>query len=157
MKDAQKATLFRPGNKAGLRHGGETGIKRLAAGEKFPAHSPAHEAQLDVFNDIESHGLKSFLESRAVQVEALCDLFWSEIVKAAEAGDVELLDKRVKRWGWLRGVADRSWRGVLEMRSANEDEIVLDAIAAAKDATDEQIATVDPPMANDGTGGVGGA
>jgi hypothetical protein len=124
-----EGTRYAEGNQARTVHGGEGAIKRISEGKRFIAGSPASSAELRVYEQIEQVGLCSYLESRAVQVEAVADLFFSEIAKAARAHDAEVLDKRVKRWGWLRGVADRTWRQVREMQkegpaALNYDQLI---------------------------------
>ena len=114
---------FAPGQTGFLQHGAEQGVVRLRAGLPFDPETPAHAAELAVFDAIERSGLRSYLESRAVQVEAVCDLFYSEIAQAAEAHDAELLDARTKRWGWLRGVADRTWKIVLGMGNGSSQTL----------------------------------
>lgn len=104
------------GNQSATKHGGEGAIRRIQHGQSFIEGSPAHAAELAVYEQLEEAGLASYLESRAVQVEAVCDLFAGEIARAASIGDAELLDQRVKRWGWLRGVADRTWKLVEQVR-----------------------------------------
>lgn len=107
-----------PGNQYGAIHGGEAGIEAVRHGRPFLEGSPAHAAELAVYEQLDEVGLPSYLESRAVQVEAVCDLFAGEIARAASTGNAELLDQRVKRWGWLRGVADRTWKLVEQIRQA---------------------------------------
>lgn len=126
------------GNQNRLVHGGEAAIKRLGRGEVFQPESPAHQAQLAIYDELDQAGLRSYLESKAVQAEAICDLFYGEIARAAQARDAELLDKRVKRWGWMRGVADRTWKLVLQIEKQGGGGDVLDVALSASEEGDNE-------------------
>jgi len=126
------------GNNNRLVHGGEAAIKRLGRGEVFRSESPAHQAQVAIYEELDQAGLRNYLESKAVQAEAICDLFYSEIARAAQARDAELLDRRVKRWGWMRGVADRTWKLVLQVEKQGAGGDVLDVALSASEEGDNE-------------------
>lgn len=89
------------------KHGGEAGVRALSKGE--PLHGPAREAELMVRDELETTGRYSLIKRNAVRLQAVADLFWVAIQKAAEDQDIKALDRYVARFGWLAGASLRAW------------------------------------------------
>jgi hypothetical protein len=138
---------FKPGNQAGLRHGGEAAVKAIQHGE--PLSGPARQAELAVYEVLETEGRFSLVKRNAARLQAATDLYWSAISRLMESvtargGDIPAdvviirLDKFVKRFGWLAGCSQRAWAQVKEEEKDARDAMVTDYEVLLREAADER-------------------
>ena len=74
------------------------------------------------------------LRQEAIRLKTACNLFWGALCAAADKGDVEALDRYVKRYGWLAGSTIRAWIAVGQAeRDAGHPADLGDALEAAKE------------------------
>ncbi|MDD5189918.1 MAG: hypothetical protein PHE50_02615 [Dehalococcoidales bacterium] len=97
-------------NQNAVKHGGEGAIKRIQA-QKPLIGLAAHELE-SVKNDLEIKGISDMVRADAIRLQAVCNLFWDAVSKAAQEGDIPALDRYVARFGWLSGVTLRAWAQV---------------------------------------------
>lgn len=114
-----------------LKHGGESAIKRLKTDEPFTGL--AAEAAAQVAEEIETQGIDAVMTRQAVRLQAVCDLFWNAIEKAAEDGDLETLDRYIKRFGWLSGVTLRSMVEIQKISKARKPQNIIDALGGGQE------------------------
>ena len=131
--------LWQPGpggpvdNKHRLTHGGAGAVERMRQGQPFPADSLARQAELEVYDELETSGRYALTVRNAARLQACCDLYWAAVSKAAEDGDLEALDRYVKRFGWLAGSSLRAWAQVRSEEVEGDDSaVIVDAIIAAR-------------------------
>lgn len=102
-----------PGNNGNaVKHGGEAALDRIKTGEALTG--PAREAELAAIDEFNTAGRQSLVLRNALRLQAACDLFWQAVNGAAEAGDLEALDRYVARFGWLAGASLRAWAQVAQ-------------------------------------------
>jgi len=117
-------------------HGGEATVKALKAGT--PLTGLAAEAELAVYEELDTAGRYAIVVRNAARVQAAADLYWNAVAKAAQDQDLEALDRYIKRHGWLSGVALRAWAQV-KAEAPDGQVYVLDmALQAAEEAQREQ-------------------
>ena len=121
---------FSEGNRAAVKHGGESAI--LAIREGKPFKGLAAQAERDVQADLASSGRGGLVREIAVRAHTAMRLYWSAVQQAADDGDLAALDSYCARFGWLAGVASRAWREVREEEKQTGDPGgVLDAALVA--------------------------
>jgi len=113
----------------------------VAIREGKPLTGPAREAELAVYEELETQGRYSLVRRNAARLQAACDLYWSAISKLMQTvneqggtpADVVIvkLDRYVARFGWLAGASLRAWAQVKEEEKDAGDVVILDAIAEA--------------------------
>ena len=115
-------------NKNAQKHGGEAAIKAIQMGDHL--RGLAAKAENNVHSEFILDGHYSLVVRNATRLQAAADLFWDAILGAAEEGDLERLDRYVKRFGWLASSALRAWSQVKnESRKVEIDAShVLEAI-----------------------------
>ncbi|MBN1975956.1 MAG: hypothetical protein JW918_01020 [Anaerolineae bacterium] len=123
---------FTEGNRANLRHGGESAVKAIQRGE--PLTGLAAQAEADVYTELDTKGRPALVIRNAARLQAATDLYWNAIQAVADQGNLEMLDKYVKRFGWLAGASLRAWESARKESAQGDDGLILDAMAAAKDA-----------------------
>jgi hypothetical protein len=96
-----------PGNDKAVKHGGAGAIKRITSGKPFIGI--AHDAELQVQEEYSTAGPAALELRNAQRLQAAADLYWNAVSKAAEAGDLQEIDKYIQRYGWLAGLALRGW------------------------------------------------
>ena len=124
---------LRQRGEANQRHGGESAVKAIQRGEVFQLGTLARDAELAVYNELESSGRYALVVRSATRLQACCDLFWNAIEAAAQNGDLEQLDRYIKRFGWLASSALRAWAQVRAESADGHSDLIVDAIAAAKE------------------------
>jgi hypothetical protein len=108
-----------------MKHGGGAAITALQKGE--PLTGPGRQAELAVYEDLETQGRAFLVRRNAARLQAAADLYWGAIVRLMEGiGDDEpadvvilKLDTFVKRFGWLAGASLRAWAAVKEEEKAS--------------------------------------
>lgn len=105
------------GNQNAVKHGGESAVKALQKGE--PLRGPARQAELGVYEQLETEGRVSLVRRGAVRLEAAAQCYWSAICKLmvmiedkGQQADLLLpkLDGYIARFGWLQSSALRAWQ-----------------------------------------------
>jgi hypothetical protein len=125
-------SYFIEGNQAALKHGGAGAELRVRRGE--PLVGIAREAELAVYDELEQGGRYALIVRNAARVQSCADLYWNAVSKAAEDQDLEMLDRYVKRFGWLSGVALRAWAQVKAEEAVDDaGAVIVDAIASARE------------------------
>ncbi len=94
-------------NKNHLKHGGAAAVQALTTGAEFTGL--AAEAQKDVEADLVIKGQSAMVLENATRIQAAARLYWNAISKAMDDGNLENLDHYIARFGWLVGVANRTW------------------------------------------------
>jgi hypothetical protein len=126
------AGRFVEGNTGPLRHGGEGAVKAIQLG--LPMVGLAREAELAVYDELETRGRYAIVVRNASRLQATADLFWGAVEKATAEGSLPKLDRYVKRYGWLTTSALRAWAQVrAEELTSDSDALIVDAIAAARE------------------------
>jgi len=113
-----------PENTNALRHGGAAAVKAIQDGE--PLTGPARDAELQVYETLETSGRYSLVRRTAARLQAACDLYWGAVSKAAENGDLKKLDSYIARFGWLAGCSLRAWAQVKEEEKGAAGAMVAD-------------------------------
>ncbi len=90
-----------------LKHGGAAAVQALTTGADFTGL--AAEAQKDVEADLVIKGQSAMILENATRIQAAARLYWNAISKAMNDGNLENLDHYIARFGWLVGVANRTW------------------------------------------------
>ena len=108
---------FKPGNKAAHKHGGEGAIKRVQRGQELVGI--AREAELAVYDELETEGRYALVVRNAARLQAVADLFWDAVAKAAQDGNLDALDRYIKRYGWLASLA---LRALAQMKQEQPDD-----------------------------------
>lgn len=96
----------------GLKHGGEGAVKAIQRGEAFKGLAASEERAVKA--ELEASGRAEMVRQEAVRLKTACNLYWTAVSKAADDGDIDALDKYVKRYGWLAGATLRAWAQVKE-------------------------------------------
>lgn len=126
------------GERLAEKHGGSAAIARIHDGAPFTGMAAA--AQGEVEARLETEGTNAVIRLNAIRNQTVVDLYWAAIVKAAEAGDIDLLDRYVARYGWLSGVAGRGWDQVIKAERAGANgphlDVLIDSLGA-HDANDQ--------------------
>lgn len=113
-----------PGNKHRHVHGGAAAVQKLGRGEPFPENSLARSAELAVYDELQADGRQSLVVRNAARLQAATDLYWNAVEKAAQDGDLKMLDSYVKRFGWLASATLRAWAQVRREESeADKDTL----------------------------------
>lgn len=94
-------------NQNHLKHGGAAAVQALNTGAEFTGL--AAEAQKDVEADLIIKGQSAMVLENATRIQAAARLYWNAISKAMDDGHLENLDHYIARFGWLVGVANRTW------------------------------------------------
>jgi hypothetical protein len=110
------------GNNNATKHGGAGAIKRIEKG--MPFIGIAHEAEAQVQAEYMTDGAGALELRNAQRLQAAADLYWGAVSKAAEAGDLQAIDKYIQRYGWLASLALRAWT---EMRKKEQSNSGIDA------------------------------
>ena len=90
-----------------LKHGGAAAVQALTTGADFTGL--AAEAQKEVEADLVIKGQSAMVLENATRIQAAARLYWNAISKAMDDGNLENLDHYIARFGWLVGVANRTW------------------------------------------------
>lgn len=127
---------FEEGNQAAIKHGGEAGIKALTTGE--PLTGLAKQAEDGARDRLEVDGRAAVVRENAIRLQAVADLFYNAVQKAANDGNLALLDRYAARYGWL---AMSALRALAQLATEEKDAAkgqttlaqVLDAMDAARE------------------------
>jgi len=124
---------FAPGQVGNLNaQGGEKAIKALSKGA--PLDGLALELKETLHAEIEQRGLIEVMRERAERHQAVADLFYGLVLGCK---DVAALDARVRRFGWLNAKAFGMLKELRSIEQGGTDEVIIDAVAAAKEASGE--------------------
>jgi len=104
------------GNQNAVKHGGAGAVKRIQEGQ--PLAGLAAEVEREVMADLATAGRSELVTEAAVRLHTAMRLYWGAVQTAADAGDLEGLDRYCKRFGWLATSALRAWREVREEAKA---------------------------------------
>ena len=113
-----------------LKYGGEGAVKRISTGK--PLIGIAAEEEKAVTAELAERGVSDIVRADAVKLQAAANLYWNAVMKAAQDGDINALDRYVARFGWIQGVTLRAW---MQVRSDEKDKAkggvpIVDVIAA---------------------------
>jgi len=119
-------------NQHAVKHGGAGAVKRIQEGK--PLIGLAAEVEREVMADLATAGREELVIEAATRLHTCMRLYWGAVQTAADAGDLEGLDRYCKRFGWLATSALRAWREVREeARAAGTDKALdYEAILAAQ-------------------------
>ncbi len=109
-------------NQNAVKHGGAGAIKRLTTGQPFIGM--AHDAEVQEEYKTDGPGAPELRDAQRLQAAA--ELYWNAVSKAAEAGDLQAIDKYIQRYGWLASLALRAWTEIRK-REKNENRRDLSA------------------------------
>ena len=115
---------FKPGNQAALKHGGGGAVMRIREGKPFDGL--AAEEERTVTADLETSGRGEMVKETAIRLHTAMRLYWGAVQSAADAGDLQALDRYCARFGWLASSALRAWREVREEAAAAGTDGALD-------------------------------
>ena len=120
------------GNQSAVKHGGAGAVKRIQEGR--PLIGLAAEVEREVMADLATAGREELVIEAATRLHACMRLYWGAVQTAADAGDLEGLDRYCKRFGWLATSALRAWREVrAEAEAAGTDKALdYEALLAAQ-------------------------
>jgi hypothetical protein len=125
---SEKDGRFEPGNQLRTKHGGAGALKRITADK--PLVGLAREAELSVYDELEERGRYALVVRNAARLQAACDLYWDAVSKAAQDGDLDALDRYVKRYGWLASSSLRAWAQVRNETPDRADVLDYEEILA---------------------------
>jgi hypothetical protein len=97
-------------NKNALKHGGAGATQALTHGDPFKGIALEEQRRAEV--QLETEGRLAMITETALRLQAAGNLYWNAVCKAAEAGDLEALDRYIARYGWLAGCSVRAWAEV---------------------------------------------
>ena len=117
------------------QHGGAGAVRAIQQGKPFKGL--AAQAEREVLADLDAHGRGALVVENATRLQTACRLYWGAVCKAADSGDLEALDKYVKRFGWLAGAALRAWGQVKQEGGDGKDATIVNAVTAAREAKQE--------------------
>ena len=127
---------FENGNQSAVKHGGEAGIKALAADK--PLTGLAKQAEDEARDRLEEHGRAAMVRENAIRLQAVANLFYAAVQKAADDGNLALLDRYAARYGWLAASALRALAQLAtEEKDAAKGQTNLVDVLAAMDAARE--------------------
>jgi len=106
--------------------GGAKAIKQLQHGDSLSGI--AAEAQAAVEMTLETEGIHAIMRLNATRTQAVADMYWGALQKAAQDGDLEQLDKFTARYGWLSGVAMRAWQAVNDLEKKSRRTTILNVM-----------------------------
>ena len=119
-----------------LVHGGEAAVKAIQKGDELTGL--ARNAELAVYAELEASGRYVIVVRNAARLQAAADLYWNAVAKAAQDGNLEALDKYIKRYGWLASSSLRAWAQVKdESGDGQSGDLIIDAVTAAREVGDE--------------------
>ena len=129
----RKGTKFTEGNQAAkIVHGGAGAVRRIQEGKPFVGLAAQEEA--NVTADLEAVGGRAALvKEAAVRLHTAMRLYWGAVQAAADAGDLEALDKFTKRFGWLANSALRGWERVRAEDADHAGAIDYEQVLAQKE------------------------
>ncbi|MBE3144043.1 MAG: hypothetical protein IMZ61_08990 [Planctomycetes bacterium] len=104
------------GNNKAFKHGGEAAVRAITRGDPFRGLA-ADELQA-VEAAYQAEGVPPLVVMNSLRLQVAANLYWNAICKAAEGGDLLLLDRYVQRFGWLAGVALRALEQVATQQKA---------------------------------------
>ena len=115
------------GNTNAQTHGGESGVKALAANR--PLTKLAASAQLAVRDDYAEGGATAMIQEQAERLHAVSRLYYDAFLSAIQAGQLHEADNFAARFGWLANSSLRAWDTVRKdsKRSGGKLAEVLDA------------------------------
>lgn len=124
-------------------HGGSRALARLRAGQ--PLDGPAYEKMREAMDDYAEVGAAGMIEISGLELAGLQRLFLESCGNAAALGQWDRFFKTVRTWGYLKDKEMRAWQLVLENQREDSADIVVDAIAVAKSATESPETRQDAP------------
>lgn len=125
------------GNQLAVKHGGEAGIKALTTGEPFTGL--AKQAEDNARERLETDGRVAVVRETAIRLQAVADLFYAAVQKAADDGNLALLDRYAARYGWLAASALRALAQLSteEKDAAKGESNVFEVLKAVREANYE--------------------
>lgn len=99
--------MINKGNTFAQTHGGEAGVKALAANR--PLTGPAASAQLSVQDDYAAGGAAAMIQEQAERIHAVSRLYFDAFLSAIQAGQLHEADNFAARFGWLANSSVRAW------------------------------------------------
>jgi len=108
-------------NQNATKHGASGALKRITSG--LPLIGIAKDMQLEVEDALETQGIEAIVCEGATRLETAARLYWGAILKAAEAGDIDTLDRYVARFGWLASKALLAWGQVKQDRRGKKQPL----------------------------------
>jgi len=113
---------FAEGNQAQTTHGGAGAVQAIQRGEPFKGLAASEERSVRA--ELQASGRAELVRQEAIRLKTACNLYWGAVCKAADDGDLQELDKYVKRYGWLAGATLRAWGQLAD--AEREDAETLD-------------------------------
>lgn len=113
-------------NQHAFKHGGGAAIARIREGQPFTGL--AQEEEQRVLTEYEVEGRLEIEKQTAIRLQTAQNLYWSAILKAAQNGDIDSLDRYVSRFGWLAGVTLRAWDQVGKSEKKQNKKSIIDIL-----------------------------
>ena len=86
-------------NQNAIKHGGESAVRAIQEGKQFTGLAAAEQERvMSQLAEVGSLGIETDIMTRLV---VATNLYWNAVVKAAESGDINSLDRYIQRFGWL--------------------------------------------------------
>ena len=127
-----------PENTNALKHCGAAAVIAIQTGE--PLTGPAREAELAVYEELETQGRFHLVKRNAARLQAAADCYWSAVNDLLDRIETKgwppdmaivKLTNVVKTFGWLSSASLRAWAQVRDEEKDSGDAVILDAIAEA--------------------------
>jgi hypothetical protein len=112
------------GSQNAVTHGGAGAIKRIANGQ--PLIGLALEEELRMQDKYNAEGAAPQQLQLALRLNAAANLYWDALSKAADAGDLKVVDRYVRCFGWLASKALLAW-DVIGRHDKNKNRLDLGA------------------------------
>ena len=121
------------GNTTALKHGGAVAVKAIEDGREFSG--VALDQQHKIEAQLDTDGLEAIVKNTAVRLQTAADLYYGALLKAADDGNLEAMDRYTQRFGWLAAAALRAWSQVkTDRKNKSNLSEVLDAYSQQSDS-----------------------
>jgi len=99
-------------NQHAIKHGGAAATQAIAEGTPFTGLAAAEQERVMLqLAEIGSLGIETDIMTRLV---TCTNLYWNAVIKAAESGDINSLDRYVSRFGWLAQASMRALKQTVD-------------------------------------------
>lgn len=115
-------------NQHALKHGAEGALRRKNEGKPFLGL--AADTEKAVTNELDNAGIHALVRRDAIRMQTISDLYYSAVLKAAQDGDLNALDRYVARYGWIQSATLRA----LAQVAADEKDAAKGASVSTIDA-----------------------
>jgi hypothetical protein len=131
MVSRNGASMQHGGN---YKHCGEQASKAIASGVPFAGLAQAMEQSVQA--ELEEQGRGAIVSTAAIRLETAARLYYAAVMKAAETGDLQALDRYVARFGWLQSAALRGWAQVRDEEREHKGQSLDVLLGKAQEVTE---------------------